>query len=133
MGDLERSKSTFKPTGMLTALNTQELQYAMKGDPAFVGVFPIDILPKNVNKLKTVKFICNLQPSNLPGSHWVAVYRCEGRGYYMDTFGRIPPPELQHWLATEAKSWDYNRNVIQSETDEIACGYICVYFLSQVS
>src|SRR5271154_1771499 len=104
MGDLERSKSTF---GMLTALSTHELQYAMKGDPAFIGVFPIDILPTGVNMLKTVKFICNLQPSNLPGSHWVAVYRTQGRGYYMDTFGRIPPPELQCWLGVNAKSWVY--------------------------
>ena len=116
----------------LTPLNTNELRYAMQGDSAFIGVFPLDLLPQGVNKQKTIKMIINLQPSNLPGSHWVAVYRRDGRAYYFDSYGTIPPNEIQHWLCDNARVWDYNRNVIQSEADEVSCGYICAYFLGQL-
>ena len=119
-------------TSMLTRLDTNELRYAMQDDSSFIGVFPIDLLPRHVNKQKTIKLIVNLEPSNLPGSHWICIYRRNGKAYYFDTFGRIPPTDIQHWLASNSRDWIHNTNRVQSESDKISCGYICVYFLSQL-
>jgi hypothetical protein len=77
----------------MKALNTLELLAAFKDDKTFIGVFALDQIPlyQILPLTKTVKFIANLEPSNLPGSHWVAVKRTNGHGFYFDSFGRLPP------------------------------------------
>ena len=77
------------------ALKTSDLHGVMKKDPAFLGVFAIDKVPPVVKKARNVKLIVNLDPSNKPGSHWVAIWRKGTTGYYFDSFGRVPPPEAQ--------------------------------------
>ena len=118
--------------GRLRQLNTNDICHALRTDAAFIGVFPLDRLPQGVGKIKTIKLVANLQPANLPGSHWVAIYRCGGKGYYFDTFGEIPPHEIQCWLAANTLTWDYNRRIVQSKSDEVSCGYICIYFLKKL-
>ena len=34
--------------------------------------------------------VCNTDPSNRPGSHWIAIYVEDGRGEFFDSFGRRP-------------------------------------------
>ena len=118
--------------GRLRQLNTNDIRHALRTDAAFIGVFPLDRLPRGVGKIKTIKLVANLQPANLPGSHWVAIYRCGGKGYYFDTFGEMPPHEIQCWLAANTLTWDYNRRIVQSKSDDASCGYICIYFLKKL-
>lgn len=48
----------------------------------FKGVYSSDTVPN-----KKGYYIVNLDPSHMPGSHWVAVLR-DGRTYVYDSFGR---------------------------------------------
>ena len=91
-------------------LSTSDINKYLCNVKHFKGVFPINkvtaIQPK---KEEYVTFIANLQPDNLPGNHWVAVRRTnEYCGFYFDSYGRLPPPEIQMWLTKNSSKWTYN-------------------------
>jgi hypothetical protein len=114
----------------MAALTTSQLRAAFAQDPEFLGVFALNRIPmRKIPLTRNVKFIANLDADNLPGSHWVAVKRTNGQGFYFDSFGRIPPLEIQLWLARNCTLWTYNRQVVQSKKNEILCGYLCIAFL----
>ena len=114
---------------MRKQLTTVDIQRAL---PDALGVFPLDKLPQ-VSSPLPIKLVANLQYSNLPGSHWVAVYRnSDSVGYYFDSFGVLPPLELQWWLSKHCKSWTWNKLVIQSPSDNVLCGYLCIEFLNNL-
>jgi hypothetical protein len=60
--------------------------------PAFVGVFSSDTLPDEIPRSTQYQtLIVNYDPSNAPGSHWVAM--CvppSGSGYFFDSYGHAP-------------------------------------------
>jgi hypothetical protein len=112
------------------ALHTSELHRVMKRDPAFLGVFALDQVPPIIKKSANVKLIINLDPARKPGSHWVAIWRKDNIGYYFDSFGRRPPPQLVRWLVQNSDSWIFNSIVMQSPNDKTACGYLCLSFLT---
>jgi len=113
------------------ALMTSELRLVMKKDPAFLGVFPINMVPPKVKRDINVKFVINLDPANQPGSHWVAIWRKSNNfGYYYDSFGRLPPKTLKTWLFQNSDGWTHNSKVMQSHSDKTACGYLCISFLT---
>src|SRR5271167_1590457 len=78
------------------------------------------------------KMIVNLEPNHLPGSHWVAIYRRAAKGYYFDSFGRLPPTTIRIWLANNTQRWAYQPRMIQSPNDKVSCGYICYEFLKRL-
>ena len=112
-------------------LNTFELIEKMKDDPDFLGVFPIDKLPKNPIPTKLMKLIANLDPANLGGSHWVAMLVNNGQGLYFDSFGRLPPMEAQQWLTLNSTQWSWNPMIVQLPSDNILCGHLCIAFLKK--
>jgi len=113
-------------------LSTIDISDAFKNDPTFLGVFAVDKLPATVQPGK-VKMVVNLQPSNLPGSHWVAVFRRDSNvGYYFDSFGSIPPLTIQVWLSKHCANWTFNRLTIQPINDNELCGYLCIEFLKRL-
>ena len=114
----------------MKALSTSDLKKAFEKDPEFLGVFALNRIPiQPVPVNKNVKFIINLDPDDLPGSHWVAVRRTEGRGFYFDSFGRVPPLEIQNWLVQNCHVWTYNPIVVQKKSNKVICGYLCIEFL----
>jgi hypothetical protein len=117
----------------MARLDTNDLEALMHGDPEFVGVFSRDTIPRGIDKRLSIKMIVNLDPKNLPGSHWVAISRRGGKAYYFDTFGRPPPKEISDWLSNNSLSWTYFKNIIQAPNDTTSCGYICLSFLNQLS
>ena len=124
---------------MESQLSTFELLSLLGQEPHFIGVFPIDLL-SNTNKLErvmdkhtTIKLVVNLQPHHLPGSHWVAIYRRNGIGFYFDSFGRPPPSLIKAWLSKNTLRWKYHQRMIQHPNDKTSCGYICYAFLKKLS
>ena len=114
-------------------LDTHDLQAIMGDDDEFVGVFALDKLPQTLNRHATIKMIVNLDPSNLPGSHWVAIYRRnDGIAYYFDSFGDPPPKPIQTWLCNNSLNWSRFNKEIQSPLDKVSCGYLCIQFLSKL-
>jgi len=117
----------------MKALTTSQLRAAFVNDPEFLGVFAVNRIPQQRIPLwRNVKFIANLDADNLPGSHWVAVKRTDGHGFYFDSFGRLPPHEIQMWLANNCTLWTYNPQAIQLKSDKVICGYLCISFLKDL-
>ena len=118
----------------MKALTTDDIQRYLKSDNEFIGVYPINkVNGINTPKLKNVAFIANLQADNLPGNHWVAVRRCSsGYAKYFDSFGRIPPREIQHWLVNNSNCWTHNKLIMQKLDDKTACGYLCIAFVKHL-
>jgi len=48
----------------------------------FDGAFSVDNLPDDLHLL-----VCNPDPSEEPGRHWIAIYIEDGRGEFFDPFG----------------------------------------------
>jgi hypothetical protein len=110
-------------------MDTNEIKDLLQNVPNFIGVFPIDKLPK-LNVATNAKLVVNLDPSNLPGTHWVAIALRDGKGYYFDSYGDFPPMEIQQWLARNSRDWTYNSTVLQSPSS-LVCGHLCVNFLKR--
>lgn len=51
----------------------------------FLGVFASDEIP---NLKNGQMYIANLDTSNEPGSHWIAVYKKNNKNYVYDSYGR---------------------------------------------
>ena len=57
----------------------------------------------------TLLYVCNTDPSNKPGEHWVTIYIDNDRqGEYFDFFGMLPLfNEFMTYLDNNSKSWTY--------------------------
>ncbi len=122
-------------------LSTSDISKALAHDLTFLGVFALNRLPTQAQVRgllttrrlfddSTLKLVANLQYSNLPGSHWVAALVQDGQGHYFDSFGSVPPLEMQHWLNQNSSDWTWNTKVVQSMDDNVLCGYLCIDFLN---
>ena len=85
----------------------------------FNGVYMKDQLP---DKLERGSYIVNLQSSkDGGGTHWVCLYYTPNFSYYYDSFGFVPPLEIQNKIIP----YIYNDMEIQ-DIDSTACGFYCV-------
>ena len=104
--------------------------------PNFKGPFMRDQLPTKPEYKECG--IANFNTSAEPGSHWVAYYKNGDKRIYFDSYGQIPPTELQKYLKTQ-KEFQNNEPVIERNTDIVqkpntkVCGQLCIYILDQLS
>jgi hypothetical protein len=93
-----------------------------QGVDDFHGVFMKDQLP---DKLERGSYVINLQSSkDGNGTHWVCLYYTPNFSYYYDSYGFVPPLEVQNKIIP----YMYNDLEIQ-DIDSTACGYYCVAFI----
>ena len=104
--------------------------------PNYKGTFMKDQL---IGKPKETECaVINLNNSDQSGSHWVAFYKHGDQRYYFDSFGQIPPTEIQKYLKTP-EEYKHNIPVIQRNTDIVQkpntniCGHLCIYVLDQLN
>ena len=95
-----------------------------------IGVFSKD----NINTLpKNGSYIFNLQDNTdeynnfLGGTHWTALYIENQKAFYMDSFGKPPPSDIQLFLKRFIP-YRFNKKQIQNIRSGV-CGYYCLYFL----
>jgi hypothetical protein len=88
----------------------------------FQGVFSADTLPENPRLL-----VCNTDPSNRPGTHWIAICVSNGRGEYFDSFGRKPPETFEHYMNENCTDWIFNTRQLQSIASSYCGFYCCLY------
>ena len=69
-------------------------------------------------------YIVNLDTSNNSGTHWTAVYSPPLKSFYFDSYGFVPPEELE----VKIKPYIYNDKDIQDWNSE-ACGWFCIAFI----
>lgn len=117
--------------------STHDLTRMIKSVPSslhehFLGVFPIDRLPILTPIVRyPLCFIINSDSSNLPGTHWTAVYISASRvGEYFDSFGYQPPTRLQRWLNVNCRFWLFSQHFIQGPLS-YTCGLYTVYYLDK--
>ncbi len=69
-------------------------------------------------------YIINLDVSKNDGTHWTACFCHPLKSFYFDSYGFIPPSELEHKI----KPYMYNDKDIQDWHSE-ACGWFCIAFI----
>jgi len=90
----------------------------------FNGVFSIDTLHNGPRLL-----VCNTDPSDNPGRHWVAIYADDDgdRGEFFASFGRRINDVFERCLNRHCSSWIFNDRQLQSVTGK-CCGHYCIYY-----
>ncbi len=100
-----------------------QLVYWMKNASNFVGVYSSDKLPFEKGDI-----ICNLDSSNLVGSHWIAVRFTKTKIYYFDPLAWIPVRCICIHLGFFGLPILYITKNVQSFSS-LTCGIHCVFFL----
>jgi hypothetical protein len=117
-------------------MNSTQLRKAVRGDvktsQIFDEVYPSDKLPKKLVAQLPYALISNLDPSDKPGSHWIAIYiDPDGWGEYFDSYGQ-PPLLKEHkdFLKRNCGHhfWDYNPTNVQNPLSA-TCGQHCLFYL----
>lgn len=95
----------------------------------FYGVFPSDKLPRFWIEQPTT-IIANTDPSNLPGTHWVAIYvNKKKEGIFFNSYGTPPHLEIfEKRMRENCKSFKWNTKTMQSPFSNV-CGQYCIMFL----
>lgn len=120
-------------------MNAQEIADILSHDiysiHNFQGVFPRDVFISldqwfPHSKSQVYQYICNLDESSLPGSHWVVV-ECNNKNkeiFYFDSYG-LPPlhSDLIKKMTSKANYITWNSYPLQS-TDTNVCGQYCILF-----
>lgn len=99
----------------------------------FVGVYPSDCIPdfRGLKKRRAYALIVNLEKSNHPGTHWIALYlpsRYSGTAEYFDSYGRKPSLPSFCKLLNKYRNCIYNNVMLQSPFSSV-CGQYCLFYL----
>lgn len=83
------------------------------------------IMRDETNKLtKDGFYIINLDTSDGEGTHWTCLYYHPLQSYYFDSFGFVPPEEVEDVITP----YIYNNKDIQDYNSD-ACGWYCIAFI----
>jgi hypothetical protein len=98
----------------------------------FNGVYACDKIPKNLTQNGAL--VCNTDPSNKPGRHWIVLFIGDNYIEFFDSLGNGPgyAPYPKEFL-TAAKSrptCEFNPHMIQSALSD-TCGEFCVYYVRE--
>jgi hypothetical protein len=108
-------------------MNTRDIDRFIRADKPcreiFQGVFSIDTLPDKPRLL-----VCNTDPSNKPGKHWIAIFvDSKRRGEYFDSFGRKPAKAFENYMNEHCADWTFNAKQLQSIVSN-CCGFYCCFY-----
>ena len=80
-------------------LSTTDIYRKLATLANFAGVFPVDALATGirVDRFSKVSLVANTDSSNLPGTHWIAVWYNgdQGPAEIFDSFALTPPAAVQ--------------------------------------
>ena len=94
----------------------------------FNNIFPLP--PTRRDSRPISLYVCNLDRSNKPGSHWIVVdfNKNSGKVYYFDSYG-FPPmhTDIINKLTSETKELLWNNVQLQNH-DTTVCGQYCTIY-----
>ena len=106
--------------------------------PDFLGAFSFDELPTKP-KNGTFTAILNVDSSNLPGSHWIAIIYKNSCFYFIDSYGRhFNDGTFPKAFSTTIKNY-FGKNCYKTNTKMFqqltsnACGDYCIYFIQEMT
>lgn len=111
-------------------MNTDQIfeKLAKRCGDKFLGVFARDRLPSALPPKRPLMLICNTDPHDEPGEHWIAMYFGENaKGEYFDSFGQDVPPMFKKFMKKYCSSWITNDRQLQSVLSSF-CGHYCVFY-----
>lgn len=119
-----------------TGLTSCELECILRNLPDFLGCFSQDMLESLRIRSLPTSLIVNLDSSQEPGSHWIALIIRKKTLEIFDSFGlnfhkwpRVLPRKLFNFLHRFAlRRRVFISRDIQSVTSTL-CGFYCIYFL----
>ena len=114
-------------------LRTSFLLKSLKNLPHFLGVIPQDYLPLLDIKHLPASFIINLDFSNQPGSHWIAINLLKDRLEIYDSLGLKYAKDKPVIILDFIRKFSSTHRIIctpilQNPTAN-TCGVYCIYFL----
>lgn len=114
-------------------MDTLDIIRAMKCNKklkCFIGVFACNKLPRHILK-KPACLIINTDPSNKPGTHWVAIYiPVKGKCEYFDSFGLKPKiRSIYNFIMRQSSSYLCNQIQLQSFISTVCGNYCCEFLL----
>ena len=121
-------------------MDSAQLTHILKKDqyikPHFVTVCAHNHLERHIlqtfhnGRRHTAAIVFNLDPSHLPGSHWVAVYLdFNGHAEYFDSTGLPPDPACCQLLRRVCPRIPIKKNTVALQDRTQVCGQFCVAFL----
>lgn len=110
-------------------MNNIQLETSLKSHPItrhfFRGVYAYDLIPKTPS---IGYYIFNLDPSHLPGSHWIAINIREKdeKNFFFDSYGYAPKRyKFKKFLGN---NYHFNRQSLQYPLSTV-CGQWCMFFI----
>ena len=77
--------------------------------------------------------VANTDPSNKPGTHWVAFYFPSAeKGEFFDSYRHSPDyynNSFKSFLETHSSEWSFNNRKLQTAWSDV-CGQYCIFYLS---
>ena len=116
-------------------LNTDDLDKLAKQDTSlrkyYLGTYPADVKPKTLQT--HCCWIWNVDESDKPGSHWVAVVKNQKQVYFFDSYAKSPTFfKRQYWL-DYFRDMGYTVNLYNDKQKQSyisrTCGIWCLLFL----
>lgn len=115
-------------------MNSVQIEKILNEEPVtrnyFLGVFPSDQLPRRIHRYPAC-FICNVDKSTEPGSHWVAFYlTLPEEVEFFDSYGN-KPTFFEGTLSNYASHFSrvlFNPLVLQTNVTAV-CGQYCVFYI----
>jgi hypothetical protein len=119
-------------------MNTIEIDVALKTNiytkKYFIGVFPIDKIPKKIKKTPSL-LVINTDESTKPGTHWQAIFIPKsGCIEFFDTYGRLPNSKYLMKFFKENSNCirlSYKQQ-LQSFFSKVCGQYCCLYLLHRI-
>lgn len=94
---------------------------------SYVGCFACDEIPSPPKY--PAAWVVNLDPSTMPGSHWVALYSpCPGVVLYFDSLGDECPPTIHKFFDDNFLVMSRQQHQIQSNDSKV-CGQYAMFFI----
>lgn len=90
----------------------------------FLGVYAKDQLPKYAHR---GYYVINLDTSDKPGSHWVALEINKKGAIFFDSYG-LKPKDVYILRFLKGKKIKYNQKHVQHPLST-TCGQWCIYFI----
>jgi hypothetical protein len=109
-------------------MNTDEIAYALRDrcDEQFLGVFAADQLPVSLPPQRPLLLVCNTDPINKSGRHWVCI-RVDVIGEYFDSLGESVPIAFSRFLDRFCGTWIASEKRLQSVISYY-CGHYCIFY-----
>jgi len=110
------------------ALGNDEVTESLKQLPGFRPCSPKDTYKGKIKSHESS--VVNLDNSNGAGTHFSCYYNSPNSQYvyYFDSYGALPPKQIEKYLKSSGKVIQYNSTQYQPIAS-ILCGYYCIYVL----